>query len=293
MTLPAALSGVLVISFSAIFFALADVDPVTGAFYRFAYSLPALFILWFVRRHQDNRPWRKRLMALGAGLALGLDVTLWHTSIGFIGTGLATLLANAQVILVAMFAWLFLGEVPSRRVATAIPVVLIGVGLVSGVGQSDAFGANPLLGTLLAVLAALFYASFILGLRASNEDRAPAAGPLLEATIGATVAVLVISSPAGGIELAPTWPGHAWLLALALGAQTFAWLLIGYALPRLPASETATIIMIQPALTMIWGAVIFSERPSALQVIGAMAVLTGVGYVAAARARRVSQPAPT
>ncbi|MCI0424781.1 MAG: DMT family transporter, partial [Actinobacteria bacterium] len=64
-----------------------------------------------------------------------------------------------------------------------------------------------------------------------------------------------------------------------------AWLLIGYALPRLPAAETATIVLLQPALTMVWGAVIFGERPSLLQVAGAVIVLAGVGMVAVAGAR--------
>ncbi|HET8740652.1 MAG TPA: EamA family transporter, partial [Acidimicrobiia bacterium] len=56
-------------------------------------------------------------------------------------------------------------------------------------------------------------------------------------------------------------------------------------LPRLPAVETATFILIQPALTMIWGAMVFDERPSTLQILGAVIVLAGVGVVASVRAR--------
>ncbi|MGA7229255.1 MAG: DMT family transporter, partial [Acidimicrobiia bacterium] len=78
-----------------------------------------------------------------------------------------------------------------------------------------------------------------------------------------------------------------------LGAQVCGWLLIGYALPRLPAVETATIILLQPMLTMIWGALIFGERPSIIQLVGALLVLGGVGFVAASRARHAPQPATT
>jgi drug/metabolite transporter (DMT)-like permease len=49
--------------------------------------------------------------------------------------------------------------------------------------------------------------------------------------------------------------------------------------------ETSTIILLQPALTLLWGAIIFEERPSSLQMIGAILVLAGVGTVAVARAR--------
>ncbi|MGH8872795.1 MAG: DMT family transporter [Acidimicrobiia bacterium] len=292
MTLLAALAGALAISFSAILYALADVSPITGAFYRSLYALPVLFILWRLRRRDDHRSRGKRLIAFGAGLLLGLDIVVWHVSIEYIGAGLATLIANSQVIVVAIAAWIFLGERPSRQVAIAVPVVLFGVSLVSGLGRVDAFGSNPLLGTLLALVSAVFYAAFILGFRISNDIQAPSAGPLLESTAGAALAALVAGVVGGGIEFAPAWPAYGWLLALALSSQVAGWLLIGYALPRLPAVETATIILLQPVLTMVWAVILFSESPSTIQLVGAALVMAGVGFVALSRARRAPAIAP-
>jgi drug/metabolite transporter (DMT)-like permease len=282
----AALAGALAISFSAILYALSEVSPVTGAFYRNLYALPVLVLIWWARRGQDRRTRRKRLIAFGAGLLLGLDVVVWHISIEFIGAGLSTLIANSQVIVVAVVAWLFLGERPSRQLFIAIPVVLFGVALVSGLGRVDSFGSNPLVGTLLALMSAVFYAAFILGIRSSNDLQAPSAGPLMEATAGAALAALVLSPFGEGIQLAPTWPAHGWLLALALSSQVAGWLLISYALPRLPAAETATIILLQPVLTMVWGMIIFEEQPSPIQLVGAGLVLAGVGFVAMTSSRR-------
>lgn len=293
MTLLAALAGALAISFSAIFFGLSGVDPITGAFYRLAYALPVLVVIWLMVRNRDRRTWQKRLLAFGSGFLLAVDMVAWHNAIGHIGAGLATLIANSQVVLVAISAWLILGERPRRRIIIAIPAVLIGVTMVSGLGRGDAFGSNPLLGTLLALVSAMFYAAFILVFRASNDIQAPPAGPLMEATAGGVVTVLILGAVTGGIEFAPTWPAHGWLIALALGAQVGGWLLIGYALPRLPAVEIATIILVQPVLTMIWGALVFDERPSTIQFAGAALVLAGVGFVAVARARGAPEPAPT
>lgn len=292
MTLLAALAGALAISFSAILYALAEVTPITGAFYRTAYALPILFAIWWLRRDEDQRSVSKRLVAFAAGVVLGLDIVVWHIAIEYIGAGLSTLIANSQVVIVAIAAWFLLGEKPSRQVTIAIPVVLFGVALVSGLGRGDAFGSNPLLGTLLALLSALFYAGFIIGFRISNEERAPSAGPLLEATAGAALAALVAGGLSGGIDFAPTWPAHGWLLALALSSQVLGWLLIGYALPRLPTVETATIILMQPVLTMIWATILFDESPSTIQLIGAAMVLAGVGYVAITGGRR-TEPAVT
>lgn len=289
MTLLAAVAGAVLISFSAIFFALSEVSPVTGAFYRGLYALPVLFLLWYLRRGADRRPMSRRWIAMGAGLALGADVISWHVSIDFIGAGLATLLANTQVIFVAVGAWILLGERPRKTTMVAIPVILVGVTLVSGAGQGSPFGTDPIRGTLFALLAAVFYATFMLGFRHSNDEQAPAAGPLLEATLGLTVASLVAGVVGSAIDFNPSWPAHGWLLALALGAQVVGWLLIGYALPRLPAVETATIVLLQPALTLVWGAIIFDERPSPLQIIGAIIVLAGVAAVATTRARRTPE----
>ncbi len=293
MTLIAALAGALAISFSGIFFALSGVDPITGAFFRVAYALPVLIVIWFLFRDRDRRTVQRRLLALGSGLLLGVDMVVWHTSIGYIGAGLATLIANTQVVFVAIGGWLVLKERPSRRILIAIPIVLAGVAMVSGLGQSDAFGSDPLLGTLLALISAMFYAAFILVFRASNDIQAPPAGPLMEATAGGLLTILVFGLFGGGIDFAPTFPAHGWLIAVALGAQVGGWLLIGYALPRLPAVEIATIILVQPVLTMIWGSMIFDERPSTLQLTGAALVLAGVGFVAVARARGAPEPAPS
>lgn len=290
LTLIAALVGAVLISFSAIYYALSETSPTTAAFFRAAYALPVLWLLWVLRRREDRRPIRKRWLALAAGLSLGADAVAWHTSIEFIGAGLATLLANTSVIFVALGAWILLGERPRKATLVAIPVILLGVTMVSGVGQGDAFGDDPVKGTLFALLAAILYAGFILGFRHSNDEQAPPAGPLMEATVGTLIAALLIGLIGQNIDFSISFPSHAWLIVLALASQVVGWLLIGYALPRLPAVETATIILIQPALTMVWGAIIFDERPSITQIVGAIVVLAGVTFVAFVRGRRETEP---
>lgn len=285
MTRLAAIGGAVIISFSAIFYALSKVDPITATFFRLAYAFPVLFVLWWVRRDQDRRPMRSRWMAFGSGLIVALDLIAWQTSIDYIGTGLATLVANLQVVIVAVLAWLLLGEVPTKSLKIAIPILLLGVALVSGIGQSAAFGDDPLLGSLLAVIAAFLYAGFLLLYRQSNRIKAPVAGPLMEATVGALVMTVVVGWLGPGIDFSPTWPAHGWLVALALGGFVLGWILITFALPRLPAAETSTFVLIQPALTMLWGALIFAERPSGLQMLGAAVVLGGVAYVAITQSR--------
>lgn len=286
MPFVAALVGAFAISFSAVWFELADVSAVTGAFFRVAYALPVLWLLWMRVRHKDPRSHKARWLAAAAGAMLAGDFISWHVAIEQIGTGLATLIANTQVAFVGLLAWMLFGEKPARIVMVSIPVVLTGLALVTGLGREGSFGANPVLGAVLGFAAALFYAGFLLGYRRSNRVQGPAVGSLLDASAGAAVTTLLVAPFLGNLDIVPSWPAHGWLLALALGSQVVGWLGIGYALPRLPAAETSTFILIQPVLTMIWGAILFAERPSGLQLTGAAIVLFGVGMVAVFTQRR-------
>src|SRR4051812_24649593 len=97
-----ALLGVLSISFSAVFIRLALVSPVTATFYRAAYAIPVLAVLWISVRRSDRRTSRERWLAAASGLFLAGDLDLWHESIALIGAGLGTVIPNMQIVFVAL-----------------------------------------------------------------------------------------------------------------------------------------------------------------------------------------------
>src|SRR5579871_1373110 len=72
-----ALSGVLAISFSAVFVRLAAVSPVTAAFFRAAYAVPVLALICLAVGSRDHRDRRARLLAFASGIALAMDLALW------------------------------------------------------------------------------------------------------------------------------------------------------------------------------------------------------------------------
>jgi len=274
-----ALAGVVCISFSAIFVRLANVSPVTTTFFRAAYALPFLLLLWSAVRHGDLRTGRSRWLAFTAGLVMAADLSFWHHAISLIGASLATVLGNTQVLFVGLAAWLFFHEKPRPLTFVTIPVIFAGVVLISGLGYADAYGANPLRGTLFGVLTGISYSCFLLVFRASNSEQTPAVGPLLDCTLGVAVVSLTLGLLEPGFRLTMTWPEHGWLLALAVGSQVVGWLLIAVALPRLTALDSSVMLVLQPVLTAVWAWLIFVERLSPLQWIGAGAVLVGVGLL--------------
>ena len=127
-----------------------------------------------------------------------------------------------------------------------MPVVLVGVAFVSGLGRADAFGEDPVAGVLFGLATGAAYALFLLAFRASNRRYlAPTAGPLFDATAGMAAGSLVLGVVIGGLDLNPGLEALAWLLALAVIAQTVGWLLISVALPRLAALDTSILLLVQ------------------------------------------------
>lgn len=283
----AALGGAATISFSAIFFRLAGVSPLTGTFFRMLYALPLLAVIVWLQRGRDLRSLRERALAMAAGVFLAVDIAFWHGSIDVIGAGLATLIVNSQVVIVPLVTWAVFKERPSVRALWAMPVVMAGLALITGLGREDSFGERPVLGVVLAVLAAFLYSGFLITFRRANRSLTPAAAPLLDASLGAAVAAGVVGGLAGELSLTPTWPAHGWLLALAWGPQVVGWLAIGFALPRLPAAQTSFAILLQPTLTLVWGRLIFGENPSLVQILGAVLVLVGILTVSTRRSTPV------
>jgi drug/metabolite transporter (DMT)-like permease len=281
-----ALIGVVGISFSAIFVRLAAVSPVTAAFFRTAYAVPVLAAVYAAVSRRDSRSRREHALAFASGLILAVDLSLWHETIALVGAGLATVIASSQVIFVALLAWALCGERPTRGAVVLVAIVLAGVALTSGLARPGAYGARPVLGAFVGTLAGLSYAAFLLAFRASNRSLAPSAGPLLDSTLGTVAGAIVLAPLDPHFAIVPVWPAHGWLLALALVSQVVGWLLIANALPRLPAIETSVLLLGQPALTVIWGLVIFDERLSPLQWAGATIVLLGVGAANGIRAIR-------
>ena len=282
-TMLIALAGAVAISFSPVFYVYSDTNPSTGAFFRMLYALPALVLLAYLVRKSDTRSSRTRWTAFGAGLILAPDMLSYHSSMIFIGIGIATLIGNSQVIIVTLASWKLFGEKPNQAILVSLPIVVIGLALISGIADTDPYGEDPVKGVVFGTMAAFFYSSFLILFRYSNRELAPSSSVQLDATAGAALGLLVLgllplsSMAIEPLDLQPTWPGHGWLIVLAMLCQVAGWLAIAHALPRLPAAHTSFAVLLQPVLTLVWGYVILhQDGHSQNQVIGIFLVLAAI-----------------
>jgi drug/metabolite transporter (DMT)-like permease len=279
-----AILGTVCISVSAVLVLLAAVTPITSAFYRAAYALPVLVVISWFLRGQDPRSSRMRLGAVVSGALLAADLFFFHSAIDAIGAGLATVAAHTQVIFVGVFSWVLYRQMPTRRTFLFGAVIFAGVTLISGLGRDSAFGDEPVRGVIYGVISGSLYAAFMLGLQASNPGgRGPAVRVLADTTVGTMLGAAAIGGLTGTLELAPSWPSHGWLIALALLVQVIGWALLTYSLPRLPAITVSLIILGQPMLAVLWGWLLLDESLSPIQVAGVVLVLVGLVAVNAQR----------
>ena len=287
----AALAGAAAIAFSGILYRYAEVSPETGAFFRCLYALPVLWLLARMeeRRH-SRRSWAERRLALLAGVFFAVDLVFWHHAIEAVGAGLGTVLANTQIVIVGLVAWALHGERPHPRSAVAIPVVLGGVVLISGVLGADAYGADPPLGVLFGVLTALAYSGFLIALRHGSRELRGPAGPLFDATLAAAAVCAVVGVARGALDPFPAWQAQGWLVALALSSQVLGWLLIAISLPRLPALVTSILLTLQPVATVVLSALLLGEDPSLVQLAGVAAILAGIVIASTGRRDRAPEP---
>jgi drug/metabolite transporter (DMT)-like permease len=281
--------GAGAIAFSGILFELAHVSPSTGAFYRCVWALPPLWLIarW-ERRRYGPRPARSRYYAWIAGAFFAADLVLWHNAIEQVGAGLATVLGNTQVVLVGLLAWLLLRERPGNASLAAIPVVLVGVVLISGALEQGAYGPNPGLGAVYGVCTGIAYSGFLLTLRQGGRGVVGPAGPLLDATFASAIGCALIGLAVGDLDWTPSWSAQGWLILLALSSQVLGWLLIAISLPRLPAVVTSVSLTLQPVCSVVFAAIILGEAPSWLQLVGAAGILSGL--VIASLGRRAPPP---
>lgn len=247
MALIALVTGALCIAFAPIFVRTSELEPTATAFYRMALALP-LFVLWGelqtrgeagrpgLRSPRRGRPSRRQYGRLVAsGLFFAADLICWHWSIAFTSVTNATFLANLAPLVVTFVAWL-MGERITRTFALGLVVAMVGAMLL--VRASLDIGGDHLLGDLLAMMTALFYAGYLLTVK--DLRRTMGTAQLMAWSTAVTSVALLIATVVVGESLTPeTVAGWLILLGLAWISQVAGQGLIAFGLATLPASFSA------------------------------------------------------
>jgi drug/metabolite transporter (DMT)-like permease len=275
---------------SAILVRMAQVPGTVAAFYRVAIAVVVIAPAFFLRL-PSRAPLPRRglwLAALG-GLLFAGDLAAWSTGVVLSGATNPTLLANTAPLWVGLGALLLFRERLGRGFWLGLALAMAGAAVVLGTDALRSFEVG--LGTLLGLLAGVFYGSYFLVTQRGRAQLDALSYFWLSSLINA--GGLLVLTQAFGQPLTGYPPrSYLVLLALALGPQVIGWLAINYAQGHLPASLVSPTLLGQPVVTALLAGPMLGERLVPVQVLGGLAVLAGVLWVHRSRqgAREKQQP---
>lgn len=281
-------------SFTAIAHLLETLSPMQLVLARF---LPvSIFCLgWLlaspVRRRETRSilreaPWRVAAMGL-TGVA-GYNIFLYMGQRG-VKPGAASLFTTLAPLFVLALAILLLRErVPLRRVA-GILLAFAGLFVVVrwgrvGVGRLTGVSHEEIRYVLITALAPLCWAIYTI-VGKSLIGRSSAVVVTYATLVVGTIPFLVLAGPGFFRALA----GLAWTQWLALGYLSVLCTIVGFliwvaALTRLPATEVAAYVYLNPPFAALFGHFLFGEEITGMFVAGGAVVLAGLWLAQGGRA---------
>jgi drug/metabolite transporter (DMT)-like permease len=275
IALAALVLGAVAMGASPLFVRMADVGPFASAFWRTALALPFL-ALWALTERGNLRPdaWRNRSVWL-SGLLFAGDLFFWHLAILATTVANATFLATTAPLFVVAGAWFLLGERIQRRGIAGLGLCLLGGAAL--IGHSYGFAPERLTGDLYGIVTALFFAGYMLALRAARRD--VPAGTL--AFISAAITTVVLFGVAFALEprLLP-YSAQGWtvLVALALISQVAGQGLLTIALGTLPAPFSSLVIFLEAVAAALLAWVVLHEALEPMQWLGGVMILAGIWF---------------
>jgi drug/metabolite transporter, DME family len=220
---------------------------------------------------------RWRCVAMGACMAV--YQAAYFTAVTLSGIAIAALVAicSAPLVIAALAPWL-LGERLAMRARVALALGVLGTALLVAAphGLPD-LSARFVGGVLLALVAGLAYALYVLAAKASLTQSAPLPLAALTFTVGAvflTPALLWTSAPLS--QLALGWP---WLLYLGGVATAAAYAVYTVGLRHVPASVAGLVTLLEPLTATVLGVALFGERLGAAGGAGALLLVAALGLL--------------
>ena len=220
--------------------------------------------------------WPRRLIVGAIALATifyVLDLAMWNIGIRMTKLANATLFGNfASFAFVAWGLWL------SRRWPTpvqAAALVLAAAGCGFLVASSADLSLRNVRGDLLALVAGLLYAGYLIFVERARTELKPLQVLFLATLLGA-ILLLPMSLALGEQVLPRDWTP---LIVIAVSSQVIGQGLLVYAIGTLSPLVVGLALLTQPAIGAMIGWMYYDERLSSLDWTGAIAIAAALVLV--------------
>ena len=279
------LMAAFIISTSSVWVKTSQVDPSVSGFYRMFIGGSVLLIFCGFKRFDLWRGWRYFSWLFLAAVFFAVDLYFWHRSIFYVGPGLATLLGNFQVFMMALAGYLFFKEAIGWKFILGLFVTIVGLFLLVGINWSG-LSEQYKIGVVFGLLTAVAYTGFMLSLRhvqASKKTLSAFANLGIMSLLCSLILFIQLKADGHTIDI-PSTQSLISLLILGIICQVIGWLLITQAMPNLPASIVGVLLLLQPGLSMLWDVLLFDRPTGLIDVVGLAMVLIGV-YLATLKSK--------
>lgn len=282
--------GVLSLASSAILIRFAQEGPALAiATWRTGLAVVLLAPAAFLRSRSEMRQFSRRdwLLISGAGILLGLHFVAWIESLYHTTVASSTVLGTTSPIFLAVFGFLFIKEILTRRVVIAIIIGVCGsalIGLGDGLGTDESRGSDPLLGNLLALSAAVLFSFYLLLGRIIRRKTSWLAYVFPLYSIAA-LSILAVAALRGVPIFGYSPLFYVFCLLMAVFPQIIGHGSFNYALRYIPAAILALLTLLEPIMASTAAYFLFGETPYWLTIVGMGFVLGGVGLAVYRRPR--------
>jgi O-acetylserine/cysteine efflux transporter len=227
--------------------------------------------------------WRHRWLFLTVGLLVGVNTNMGFVAVRYVDPGTASLLSRTSIVFGVALGVAWLGERLRRLEVVGAVIAVAGVAVIS-------FQPGDYLrwGSLLVVASTALYA-----LHSAVVKRFAGEIPFGEFMffrVAAVAAVLVVLAVAQGAVVWPTAEAWGWVALAAAVNVVLSRGLYYLALRRLDMSFLAIVLTLTPVVTWLWSVLAFGGQPTATEIGGGLATLTGVLLVTASRAGWLDTP---
>lgn len=278
-------AGLICTTSAPILMRLSELGPLATGAWRVTLAVPvlALFLQFEPREVRTIAALERKdfWLLILAGLFFAADLAFWNSSVMFTSVASASFLTNSAPVFVVLGSWLLFKDRPSS---------LFLAGLVVGVGGSAIMMAESLetssrnfLGDFMSVVAAAFYACYLLAVSRSRK-RASTMTLMTISTSVSAVAMWVMASLLETNLVPETMNGWLVVIGTALLTHVAGQTLIALSLGYVSANFSALIMLLQPVIPTLAAWLLFNETLSSMQAVGAAGIVIGLA-LARPRAR--------
>lgn len=260
-------------------------DPTLVLTLRMLFSFPLYLGIWVYLRRLPERTSISRsnvvrslvLGFLGYYLASYLDLS----GLVLISAQMERLTLFTYPAIIAVLAWLFLGETLNPRIILSIAFCYVGIWLMYSQERGFSTDSDTLRGILLVVGAALSYSVYVLLAKPTMMTIGSREFTSL-AMIGSTGFVLahfLVARPVDGLWLVPSMV-YVYVAILSVVCTVIPSFLINAAILRIGATRSSVIGSAGPVLTMLLAIVCLGEPSTPYHFVGLAIAIAGVSLVA-------------